>query len=154
MVKSLSNCTRVLLPFQKWYHWRRWVTKGGGQCSITRHPSSRAADEGATVCMSCQHWGKLGMCQPCSSHSLSPTRNTPTRSHPLLSAHIPRWPPRHRGTGGSICLSSALRSTERKKPTAPVCSCVKRQSVLTKAFRYLQVCVCVHIVRICTADLR
>lgn len=31
------------------------VAEGGGQHSITRHPSSRAADEGATVCLSCQH---------------------------------------------------------------------------------------------------
>lgn len=54
--------------------------KGGGkkkvaercrQHSISRRPSSRAADEGATVCLSCQRWGELGICQhqPRLSHS-------------------------------------------------------------------------------------
>lgn len=64
------------------------VARGGFQHSITRQPSSREADEDATVCLSCQHRGELGICQlyipspiQASRHRQSPTQ---TDSHPSL----------------------------------------------------------------------
>lgn len=54
------------------------ATKGGGQGSITRHPSSMAADEGATVRLSCQHRGELGICHPHPAPLVHTYKSTPT----------------------------------------------------------------------------
>lgn len=60
------------------------VAKRGGQHSITRHPSSRAADEGETICLSCQQWGELGICQLCPTSLIQRDkyRHTHTSLHP------------------------------------------------------------------------
>lgn len=67
------------------------VARGGLQGSITRQPSSRAADEDATVCLSCQHWGELGICQlhiPSLIQARRPRQSpTQTAAHPSLHPH-------------------------------------------------------------------
>lgn len=67
------------------------VAGGGLQGSITRQPSSRAADEDATVCLSCQHWGELGICQlyiPSLIQARRPRQSpTQTAAHPSLHPH-------------------------------------------------------------------
>lgn len=73
------------------YRKKTSVARGGLQGSITRQPSSRAADEDATVCLSCQHWGELGICQlyiPSLIQARRP-RQSPaqTAAHPSLHPH-------------------------------------------------------------------
>lgn len=80
------------------------MARGGFQRSITRQPSSREADEDATVCLSCQDWGELGICQlyiPSPIQARRPRQSaTQTASHqsppPTFSAVTLR------GTGGGI----------------------------------------------------
>lgn len=67
------------------------MARGGFQCSITRQLSSREADEDTTVCLSCQHWGELGICQlyiPSPIQARRPRQSaTQTASHPSLNPH-------------------------------------------------------------------
>lgn len=67
------------------------MTRGGLQGSITRQPSSRAADEDTTVCLSCQHWGELGICQlyiPSLIQARRPRQSaTQAAAHPSLHPH-------------------------------------------------------------------
>lgn len=67
------------------------VARGGFQRSITRQAASREADEDATVCLSCQHRGELGICQlyiPSPIQARRPRQSpTQTASHPSLLPH-------------------------------------------------------------------
>lgn len=81
------------------------AAKRGRRHSITRQPSSRAADEGATICQSCQHWGELGICQPppLSFIHANPDSRPHKHSRPSLYPHSVLDTRAQGETGGNIC---------------------------------------------------